>query len=194
MMRSGSDSGRLPRHGLRRGDVIAAIAIVFAAASAAGVACAGAGPASTQPSASEGAGAAGVEDVLDAFHAAAAAADEGAYFGLFAPEGVFLGTAGEERWTVEEFRAFVHPYFSKGKGWTYTPRPGRRHIGLSPDAGVAWFDEVLDNAKYGECRGTGALRRIEGKWRIVQYNLTIPIPNEIAPRVVEMIRAAAGDP
>ena len=179
-MRAGSDT----RRGSRAFGLAAAMALVVAAAPAAG-------PASTQPSAPSG-GAAAVASALDAFHAAAAAADEGAYFGLFAPEGVFLGTAGEERWTVDEFRAFVHPYFSTGKGWTYTARLGRRHIGLSPDASVAWFDEVLDNAKYGECRGTGALRRIDGKWRIVQYNLTIPVPNAIAPRVVEMIRAAAG--
>jgi len=154
----------------------------------------GAEQASTQPSAPDSGHAAAVAGTLDAFHAAAAAADEAGYFGLFAPEGVFLGTAAEERWTVEEFRDFVHPYFSQRKGWTYTPRPERRHIGLSPDASLAWFDEVLDNAKYGECRGTGALRRIDGTWRIVQYNLMIPIPNEIAPQVVEMIRTTARHP
>ena len=116
------------------------------------------------------------------------------YFALFAPEGVFLGTAGEERWTVEEFRTYVHPYFFEGKGWTYTARPGRRHIGVVPGGRLAWFDEVLDNAKYGECRGSGVLRRIDGRWRIVQYNLTIPIPNDIAAEVVGMIRrTAVGD-
>jgi hypothetical protein len=133
-----------------------------------------------------------VAAALDAFHAAAAAADEGRYFSLFAPEGVFLGTAGEERWTVEEFRAYAHPHFAAGRGWTYVARPGRRHIGVSADGGLAWFDEVLDNAKYGECRGTGVLRRIDGAWRIVHYSLTIPIPNEIAPDVVRRIRGGAG--
>jgi len=170
------------------------ILVLLATAGGGAAALAGTDKAATQPAAADGDRAAGVADALDAFHAAATAADEEKYFGLFAPDGVFLGTAAEERWTVEEFRAFVHPYFSQGKGWTYTPRPGRRHIGLSPDASVAWFDEVLDNAKYGECRGTGALRRIDGRWRIVQYNLMIPIPNEVAPKVVEMIRTAAGGP
>lgn len=47
---------------------------------------------------------------------------------------------------------------------------------------------MLDNDKYGECRGTGVLVKLGGAWRIVQYNLTIPIPNEIALDVVEMIR------
>ena len=51
-----------------------------------------------------------------------------------------------------------------------------------------WFDEVAVNAKYGECRGTGVLVHLDGAWRIAQYNLSIPIPNEIALEVVGMIR------
>jgi hypothetical protein len=128
-----------------------------------------------------------VEATLDAFHAAASRADETAYFELFAPEGVFLGTAPGERWTVAEFRAYVHPYFSEGRGWTYEMR--ERHVGLGPHGETSWFDEVLHNDKYGETRGSGVLRRIDGAWRIVQYNLTIPIPNGMAADVVEMIRA-----
>ncbi len=103
----------------------------------------------------------GVEATLDAFHAAASRADETAYFDLFAPEGVFLGTAPGERWTVAEFRAYVHPYFSEGRGWTYEMR--ERHVGLGPRGETAWFDEVLDNNKYGETRGSGVLRRIDGR-------------------------------
>jgi hypothetical protein len=193
-MRHGCNSHLPARLGSAWRWLAALLAIALSTADLGASALAGAEEASTQPSAPDIAQAPRVAAALDAFHAAAAAADEAGYLGLFAPDGVFLGTAEEERWTVEEFRAFVHPYFSQGKGWTYTPRPGRRHIGLSPDASIAWFDEVLDNAKYGECRGTGALRRIDGKWRIVQYNLMIPIPNEIAPKVVEMIRGAPGGP
>ena len=133
-----------------------------------------------------------IETTLDAFHAAASRADEEAYFELFAPEGVFLGTAPGERWTVEEFRAYAHPYFSQGRGWTYEMR--ERHVDLDPHGETAWFDEVLHNAKYGATRGSGALRRIDGTWRIVQYNLTIPIPNELAGEVVERIRSASAPP
>jgi TonB family protein len=129
-----------------------------------------------------------IDSVLDAFHTAAANADEAAYFELLAPEAVFLGTAPGERWTVEEFRAFVHPYFSEGRGWSYVPR--ERHVQLDPSGQVAWFDELLDNESYGETRGSGALRRVDGVWRIVQYNLTIPIPNELSQEVVALIRAA----
>ena len=61
-------------------------------------------------------------------------------------------------------------------------------MSLSTEGTVAWFDEALHNEKYGECRGTGVLRRHEGRWKIVQYNLTFPVPNAIAGDVVEMIR------
>lgn len=127
-----------------------------------------------------------VEATLDQFHAAAAKADGKTYFGLFAPEGVFLGTDATERWTVDAFKKFAEPYFSKGKGWTYVAK--NRNVQLSPDGSVAWFDELLENASYGTCRGTGVLRKIKGAWKITQYHLTIPVPNSLADAVVKMIR------
>lgn len=137
-----------------------------------------------------------VAAVLDDFHDAASKADEARYFELFAEDGVFLGTDDTERWTVDEFRAYAHPYFSKGQGWTYVPVAGARHIGFSEDGRTAWFDERLDNAKYGRCRGSGVLVWERGSsaaegavvWRIAQYNLAVPIPNELLSEVAERIR------
>lgn len=131
-------------------------------------------------------GARAIEEALDQFHAAAAKADGAAYFGLFAPEGVFIGTDATERWTVEEFRRYAAPYFAQGKGWTYVPKT--RHVDLTPRGDVAWFDEILENKSYGVCRGTGVLRKVDGAWRISQYHLTIPVPNELAAQVVKLIR------
>ncbi len=112
---------------------------------------------------------------LDRFHAAAAAADESAYFSLFAEGGVFLGTDGKERWTVPEFRAYAHPRFATGKAWTF--RATRRDLSVRGD--VAWFDEDLATERLGPARGSGALLRDpQGAWKVVQYNLSIPIPNE----------------
>lgn len=130
-----------------------------------------------------------IATVLDAFHAAAARADEEAYFALLAPNAVFLGTDATERWDKAAFRAFAHPYFAAGKGWTFTPR--NRHVDLSRDGRVAWFDELLDSATYGECRGTGVLEKVDGGWKIVQYHLTIPMPNDLAKELVARIREAA---
>lgn len=130
-----------------------------------------------------------VGQVLDAYHAAASKPDEEAYFALMAPGGVFIGTDATERWDKTAFRAFAQPYFSQGKGWTFTPR--NRHVELSSDGRVAWFDELLDSATYGECRGTGVLEKIGGAWKIQQYHLTIPMPNDLAKGFVELIRAYA---
>lgn len=132
---------------------------------------------------------AAVGAVLDAFHTAASKADEQAYFDLLAPNAVFLGTDATERWDKTAFRAFAHPHFAKGTGWTFKPRD--RHVDLSRDGKVAWFDELLDSETYGECRGTGVLEKIDGGWKITQYHLTIPMPNDLAKEFVARIRAAA---
>lgn len=129
-----------------------------------------------------------VESVLDAFHQAASDADGATYFGLFHPDGVFLGTDATERWTVDEFRAYAEPYFAAGRGWTYVPV--ERHVSISPDGDVAWFDERLMNDGLGETRGSGVLVQVGGQWKVAQYNLTIPIPNSLAGEFVQRIRQA----
>lgn len=129
-----------------------------------------------------------VRAVLDRLHAAAARADGSAYFELFTPDAVYIGTDVTERWTLDQFRAFAEPYIRSGRGWTYTLRPGTRHIGWSADQQTAWFDEILDNASYGTTRGTGVLVRTPQGWRIAQYHLTIPVPNDLARELVGRIR------
>lgn len=127
-----------------------------------------------------------IDAVLDDFHAAAAAADEEGYLATLADSVVFLGTAPGERWAGEAWRGFVHRYFSQGKGWTYVP--SARTVDIAEDGRVAWFDETVENEHYGTCRGTGVLRRTNGGWKVQQYNLTIPLPDELAPEVVARIR------
>jgi len=127
-----------------------------------------------------------IAHVLDDWHAAAAAADEQRYFAHFAPEGVFLGTDATERWTVEEFREYAHPHFAAGQGWAYVPHD--RHVRLSGSGPLAWVDEKLTNEKYGELRGTGVLRKIDGEWKLAHYSLTFTIPNERTVEVVAVIR------
>jgi ketosteroid isomerase-like protein len=123
---------------------------------------------------------------LDRWHEAAARADIAVYIGLLTEDAIFLGTDARERWTRSEFAAFVEPYFSAGRGWTY--RPQARHIHFSADARLAWFDERLANEEYGELRGTGVLRRTPAGWRIAQYSLSFTVPNSKASEVVRVIR------
>ena len=129
--------------------------------------------------------------VLDDFHDAAAQADGPRYFGHFAPGAVFVGTDAGEHWDVAAFRAYAEPFFARGEGWTYVPFERRLALGPAGDAGpdVAWFEEKLRNGKYGETRGSGVLVRLGGSWRIAQYVLSFPIPNALAPEIVERIRA-----
>ena len=131
---------------------------------------------------------AAVAAVLDDWHAAAAAADETRYFKHFAPDAVFLGTDGTERWTLEEFRRYAHPYFGMG-AWTF--KPVGRHVFFSSDGAVAWFDEALDTPNLGPARGSGVLVRIKGVWKVAHYDLSVPIPNTLLKEFKERIAAHA---
>jgi hypothetical protein len=134
-----------------------------------------------------------IRRTLSAFHDAASRADERAYFELLADDAVFLGTDGSERWTKAEFQAYAHPYFAQSKGWTY--KATKTQITINGD--IAWFDQDLSNEKWGPCRGSGVLRRELSRdrafkgyvWRITQYNLSVPIPNDLMPEVSQRIRA-----
>lgn len=136
------------------------------------------------PAASKAGTDAEVARVLDDWHDAAAKADESRYFDHFAKGAVFLGTDGKERWTVPDFRAYAHPYFAKGKAWSF--HATRREITFLGD--VAWFDEDLDTPNLGPARGSGVLVRDDrGAWKIAQYNLSVPIPNERFKEVKTLI-------
>ena len=123
-----------------------------------------------------------VAGILDAYHGAAATGDWSTYFELLRDDGVFLGTDAGERWTREEFRA----YAANRSGWVY--RPLERNINLTPDGNSAWFDELLDSESYGTARGTGVLIKTAAGWKISQYHLTFPIPNELLRELTTTIR------
>lgn len=125
--------------------------------------------------------------VLDEWHAAAAHADEAAYFAKFAPGAVFLGTDPTERWTLESFRSYAHPHFAKGKAWSF--KATRREITVGPGGNVAWFDEDLSTENLGPARGTGVVvfGGTDEKWRIAQYSLSVPIPNDKMDAVKKLV-------
>ena len=127
-----------------------------------------------------------VDRTLSSFHTAAADADGELYFSLLADDAIYIGTDASERWTSQEFKAFAEPYFSEGRGWTYTAT--ERHISIAPGGEVAWFDEMLWNESYGTCRGTGVLVLTEDGWQIAQYHLTFPIPNELSREITARIK------
>ena len=125
--------------------------------------------------------------MLDDFHLAAAQADEARYFAHFDEGAVFLGTDATERWTKPRFQAYAHPYFAKGKAWSF--HATRRAITVSPDGKTAWFDEDLATPNLGPCRGSGVLLLKNGVWKIAQYNLTVTVPNGAMKDVKERIES-----
>ncbi len=126
-----------------------------------------------------------VAKVLDDWHQSAAAADEERYFRHFTADAIFMGTDATERWTRDEFRKWAKPYFAKGKAWTF--KSVRRGVNFSKEGNVAWFDEDLQTVNLGPCRGSGVLVRDGEIWRIAQYNLSVPIPNDVFPEVKKLI-------
>lgn len=128
-----------------------------------------------------------VGEVLDSYHRAAAVGNWTVYFDLMSDDGVFLGTDAGERWPKEVFRA----YAGNRSGWLYTPQ--ERNINFTPDGNTAWFDELLESASYGTSRGTGVLIRTEAGWKISQYHLTFPVPNDLAGDITNQIKAYEGN-
>ena len=128
-----------------------------------------------------------VDNVLNSLHTNASQANFDAYFYLYAEEAVFIGTDASETWDLQSFKNYAKPVFARGTGWTYTMQ--ERHIYFSPGGDVAWFDELLDNKSLGLTRGTGVLINTEEGWKVSQYHLTIPIPNDIARDVAKQIKS-----
>ena len=128
--------------------------------------------------------------VLDTLHLAASVADGDAYFSLFTEDSSFIGTDISEFWPIAEFRDYAMARFDTGVGWTYQVRD--RQIDLGPHSNMAWFHEILWNENYGTTRGTGVLVREDDAWKIAQYHLTIPIPNDLAAGMAAEIKAFEG--
>jgi len=125
--------------------------------------------------------------VLDDWHLAAAQSEEERYFNHLAPEAVFLGIDEQERWSKEDFRKWAHPGFQARQVWNF--KAIRRTITVSPDGGVAWFDELLDTTSMGRARGSGVLVKHGQTWLIEQYNLSLPIPRPAFAEVRQVLEA-----
>jgi hypothetical protein len=125
-----------------------------------------------------------INTFLNDWHAAAARADMQAYFDKIDEEGVYIGTDATEHWTKKAFYDWSKPYFDKGKAWSFNAI--ERNIAFSKDHSLAWFDEKLE-ASYGMLRGSGVLKLRNGEWKIMQYVLSLPVPNEKFKEILGVI-------
>ncbi len=126
-----------------------------------------------------------IHELVDGWHAAAAAADEADYFARMADDAVFLGTDASERWDKAAFRAYAHPHFEAGKAWRF--QATRRDVAVDGEGRLAWFDEDLATPNLGPARGSGVLRKGDSGWRIVHYNLAITVPNARFAEVKQLL-------
>ena len=127
-----------------------------------------------------------INNTLDALHHFASKADQKNYIDLFSKNAVFFGTDIEERWPIKSFNSYVKSRFDTGKGWTY--KVNSRNVFISNNNKSAWFDELVENESYGIFRGTGVLIFENNKWKISQYNLLLPIPNDYLQKFANEIK------
>lgn len=127
-----------------------------------------------------------VENFLDDWHMAATRADSAAYFTMMADHSVFIGTDSFEVWTKAEFIKFAAPHFAKGKAWDFKKTVRNIHIDMPRK--MVWFDEMLATWM-GPCRGSGWIDiSDENKYQLVQYVLSVTVPNEKINGFLEAMR------
>ena len=124
-----------------------------------------------------------INKLLDDFNIFAANADYKNYFDCFAEESTFIGTDATEVWNKKEFMIWAKPYFDKKTTWNF--KSLKRNTYFSKDGNYAWFDELLDT-QMKICRGSGVAEKINGKWKIKQYVLSVTVPNEIVGEVIKI--------
>ncbi len=112
---------------------------------------------------------------MDDWHNDVATFNYNAYFNKIDSLGYFIGTDASEIWTKKEFAAFSKPYFDKKQTWDF--KALKRNFFIDNTGNIAWFNEVLDTWM-GLCRGSGILQNKNGKWKIMQYVLSVTIPND----------------
>lgn len=117
------------------------------------------------------------------WHKAASNANFDAYFNLMTNDAIFIGTDPSENWTTPEFKKFAKPYFDSGKAWSFSAID--RNIYVHENIGIAWFDELL-KTHMGICRGSGVLSKVDGKWKIHHYVLSMTIPNDNVEEVTQL--------
>jgi len=124
-----------------------------------------------------------VATFLDQWHDDAAHANP-RYFDKMAADGVYIGTDKSERWVRDDFKIWAKPYFDRKQAWEF--HAFNRHIAYSADKSLVWFDEQL-HTQMGICQASGVLRNGKDGLKIVHYQLSLAVPNELLDKVQKEI-------
>ena len=120
---------------------------------------------------------------VDEWHDDAARADL-RYFDKMASDGVYIGTDKSERWVRDDFKAWAKSYFDRHKAWEF--HAFNRHIAFNDDKSLIWFDEQL-HTQMGICQASGVIRHDREGFKIVHYQLSLTIPNDLVNHVKKEI-------
>ncbi len=125
-----------------------------------------------------------INQLMDAWHHAAAVADEEKFFGSMTPDGIYLGTDASERWLRDEMKEWSKKYFERESAWAFTAH--HRHVYFSSNGQIAWFEEQLDTWM-GPCRGSGVLQKTGDGWKIRHYNLAVAVANDVVNEYIKLL-------
>ncbi len=125
-----------------------------------------------------------INALMNKWHHAAAVADETVFFDSMLPGFYYIGTDASERWEKEEMRVWSKKFFDREVAWAFTPL--QRHIFLSGNKQLAWFDETLDTWM-GICRGSGVVEKTTTGWKLRHFVLSICVPNDVVNSYLPLI-------
>ncbi|MET3105791.1 hypothetical protein AAKU67_000234 [Oxalobacteraceae bacterium GrIS 2.11] len=124
-----------------------------------------------------------VATFIDAWHDDAAHANP-RYFDKMAADGVYIGTDQSERWVRDDFKVWAKPYFARDKAWEF--HSFNRHIASNEDKSLIWFDEQL-HTQMGICQASGVIRNTRDGFKIVHYQLSLAVPNDLVDQFKKLI-------
>ncbi len=124
-----------------------------------------------------------INEFMNAWHQAAATADEDMFFGSMTENGIYLGTDKTEKWTRDEMKEWSQEYFDRESAWAFTVL--NRDVYLSEDGNTAWFIEKLDTWM-GICKGTGVLVKQNNEWKIALFDLSVSVDNDNIQKFIEL--------
>lgn len=126
-----------------------------------------------------------VNELVDAWHLAAAKADAEVFYGSMTADGIYIGTDASERWLRDELREWAAFAFERESAWDFKPRD--RTVYFTDNQTYAWWEELLDTWM-GVCRGSGVAQLVDGAWKITHYHLSVTIPNEKIEGFIELVK------
>ena len=126
-----------------------------------------------------------VNNLMNAWHKAAAMADEDVFFGSMKKGGIYIGTDKTELWTREEMKGLMMKYFQRDTAWDF--KTIERNVYSTDNEQVAWFDEKLDTWM-GVCRSSGLVEKVAGEWKISHYHLSVTIDNDLIKDFIELTK------